>query len=144
MKRTDSNVATESPSEEFKPAEKRNGRSHPRPDSASTNLSVILAALQTMRDGDFSVRLPGAWVGVEGKLADTFNDIVASNQQMDHELRRVGQVVGKEGRTRERTKFHVSKGAWGGMEISINTLVEDLLRPTAEVTRAIAAVAQGN
>src|SRR6202007_177537 len=30
------------------------------------------------------------------------------------------------------------------METSVNTLVEDLLRPTAEVTRAIGAVAQGN
>jgi HAMP domain-containing protein/CheY-like chemotaxis protein/signal transduction histidine kinase len=144
MKRTDSNVATESAGEDIKPAAKSNGRSHSRAESASPNLSVILMALQTMRDGDFSVRLPGAWVGVEGKIADTFNDIVASNQQMAHELRRVGQVVGKEGRTRERTKFHESKGAWGEMEVSINTLVEDLLRPTAEVTRAIAAVAQGN
>ena len=32
----------------------------------------------------------------------------------------------------------------GDIEVSVNTLVEDLLRPTAEVTRAIAAVAQGN
>ncbi len=144
MKRTESNLATENPTEDFKPAVKGNGRSQTRNGSASSNLSVILMALQTMRDGDFSVRLPGAWVGVEGKIADTFNDIVASNQQMAHELRRVGQVVGKEGRTRERTKFHESKGAWGEMEVSINTLVEDLLRPTAEVTRAIAAVAQGN
>jgi HAMP domain-containing protein/CheY-like chemotaxis protein/signal transduction histidine kinase len=144
MKRTESNVATEAQSEEVKPSAKSNGRNHARGESTAPNLSVILMALQTMRDGDFSVRLPGAWVGVEGKIADTFNDIVASNQQMAHELRRVGQVVGKEGRTRERTKFHVSKGAWGEMEVSINTLVEDLLRPTAEVTRAIAAVAQGN
>ena len=30
------------------------------------------------------------------------------------------------------------------MEVSVNNLVEDLLRPTAEVTGAIAAVAQGN
>jgi len=30
------------------------------------------------------------------------------------------------------------------MEVSINTLVDDLLQPTTEVTRAIAAVAQGN
>src|SRR5881398_1079416 len=30
------------------------------------------------------------------------------------------------------------------MEVSVNTLVEDLLRPTTEVTRAIGAVAQGN
>jgi hypothetical protein len=144
MKRSDTNVVTENPAEEFKPVVKTNGRGNGRNGSGSSNLSVILAALQTMRDGDFSVRLPGSWVGVEGKLADTFNDIVAANQQIAHELRRVGQVVGKEGRTRERTQFHVSKGAWGEMEVSINTLVEDLLRPTAEVTRAIAAVAQGN
>jgi HAMP domain-containing protein/CheY-like chemotaxis protein/signal transduction histidine kinase len=111
---------------------------------ASADLSVILGALQTMRNGDFSVRLPGSWTGLAGKIADTFNSIVAANQQMAHELKRVGQVVGKEGRTRERTRFHESRGAWGDMEVSVNTLVEDLLRPTAEVTRAIAAVAQGN
>src|ERR1700730_5949432 len=144
MKRTDSNLATEGINEEFKPAVKENGRSQARSQSGSANLNAILMALQTIRDGDFSVRLPGAWVGVEGKLADTFNDIVASNQQMAQELRRVGRGVGKGGRKRERAKFHESKGAWGEMEVSINTLVEDLLRPTAEVTRAIAAVAQGN
>jgi HAMP domain-containing protein/CheY-like chemotaxis protein/signal transduction histidine kinase len=108
------------------------------------DLSVILAGLQTMRNGDFSGRLPGSWTGLAGKIADTFNSIVAANQQMAQELKRVGQVVGKEGRTRERTRFHESRGAWGDMEVSVNTLVEDLLRPTAEVTRAIAAVAQGN
>jgi HAMP domain-containing protein/signal transduction histidine kinase/DNA-binding response OmpR family regulator len=108
------------------------------------DLSSVLAALQTMRNGDFSVRLPGSWTGLAGKIADTFNDIVAANQQMAEELNRVGQVVGKEGRTRERLKFHQARGAWGQMETSVNTLVEDLLRPTTEVTRAIAAVAQGN
>jgi HAMP domain-containing protein/CheY-like chemotaxis protein/signal transduction histidine kinase len=111
---------------------------------ASADLGVILASLQTMRDGDFSVRLPGSWTGLAGKIADTFNSIVSANQQMEEELKRVGQVVGKEGRTRERTRFHESRGAWGEMEVSINTLVEDLLRPTEGVTRAIAAVAQGN
>ncbi|MEO7001300.1 MAG: HAMP domain-containing protein [Ktedonobacterales bacterium] len=97
-----------------------------------------------MRDGDFSVRLPGDWIGLEGKIADTFNEIVASNQQMAQELRRVGHVVGKEGKTRERAKFAHSRGAWGEMELSVNTLADDLLRPTTEVTRAIAAVAQGD
>src|SRR5579862_6450646 len=113
-------------------------------DSQSLDLSVILGALHTMRDGNFSVRLPGAWTGLPGKIADAFNEIAAANQQMTEELRRVGQVVGKEGKTRERTRFHQSRGAWGEMETSVNTLVEDLLRPTAEVTRAIGAVAQGN
>jgi HAMP domain-containing protein/CheY-like chemotaxis protein/signal transduction histidine kinase len=108
------------------------------------DLALILASLQTMRDGDFSVRLPVAWTGLKGKIADTFNDIIAANERMALELKRVGQAVGKEGRTRERTRFQQSRGSWGEMEVSVNTLVEDLLRPTTEMTRAIAAVAQGN
>jgi HAMP domain-containing protein/CheY-like chemotaxis protein len=114
------------------------------PEPAPVDLAVILAGLQTMRNGDFSVRLPGSWTGLGGKIADTFNEIVAANQQMAQELRRVGQNVGKEGKTRERIRFHQPRGAWGDMETSVNTLIEDLLRPTTEVTRAIGAVAQGN
>src|SRR6202171_2160232 len=107
------------------------------------HLAGLLAGLQTMRDGNFSVRLPGSWTGMAGKLADTFNEIVTANQQIANDLKRVGKVVGKEGRTRERARFHQSRGAWGDMELSVNTLVDDLLRPTTEVTRAIAGVAQG-
>src|SRR5579885_3665454 len=69
-------------------------------ETGQPDLAVVLGALQTMRDGDFSVRLPGSWTGLAGKVADTFNEIVAANQQMAQELQRVGQVVGKEGRTR--------------------------------------------
>ncbi len=110
----------------------------------AADLVAILESLQTLRDGDFSVRLPGSWVGLPGKIADTFNDIAAANQQMGQELKRLGRVVGKQGETRERARFYQSRGAWGEMEVSVNTLVDDLLRPTSEVTRAIAAVAQGN
>src|SRR5215469_10906865 len=112
--------------------------------SPAADLSAILAGLQRMQEGDFSVRLPGSWTGLPGKIADTCNNIVAANQQMARELNRGGQAVRKEGRTRERIRFHQMKGAWGEMEGSVNTRVEDLLRPTTEVTRAIAAVAQGN
>jgi len=135
-------VANGAPGEDQK--SNRNGSSVLVAQPGSIDLSVILASLQTMKDGDFSVRLPGSWTGLAGKIADTFNFIVSANQQMAEELKRVGQVVGKEGRTRERTRFHESRGAWGEMEVSINTLVEDLLRPTEGVTHAIAAVAQGN
>src|SRR5207248_2597811 len=113
-------------------------------DTEAPDLAAILECLQTLRDGDFSVRLPGSWVGLPGKIADTFNDIAAANQQMGQELKRLGRVVGKQGETRERARFYESRGAWGAMEVSFNTLVDDLLRPTSDVTRAIAAVAQGN
>src|SRR5580698_4633489 len=150
MKRNNRHAVTTVPGEpparenDVRENEKSNGNSVLVAEPQSADLSVILASLQTMRDGDFSVRLPGSWTGLEGKIADTFNSIVAANQQMAQELKRVGQVVGKEGRTRERLRFHEARGAWGDIEVSVNTLVEDLLRPTAEVTRAIAAVAQGN
>ena len=108
------------------------------------HLAIILQCLQTMKNGDFSVRLPVSWTGLPGKIADNFNEIVIANEQMAFELKRVGQAVGKEGRTRERIRVEQRRGAWDDMEVSVNTLVEDLLRPTAEVTRAIAAVAQGN
>jgi hypothetical protein len=66
-----------------------------------------------VKAGDFSVQLPTTWTGHGRKIADAFNDIVAANQTMAKELKRVGQVVGKEGRTRERTKFEQAKGSWG-------------------------------
>ena len=38
----------------------------------------------------------------------------------------------------------LSGGAWGGMETSVNQLIDDLLWPTTAVTHAITAVAQGD
>ncbi|WP_442895048.1 HAMP domain-containing protein [Bradyrhizobium sp. AZCC 1578] len=104
----------------------------------------LLHALQAMRAGDFSVRMTGDHLGIEGKIADTFNEIVASNQRMAQQLEHVGQVVGREGKTRQRVKFDLSSGSWADMEGSVNTLIDDLLWPTREVTRAVAAVAQGD
>ena len=116
----------------------------PVPAIPQLQVSELLRALQAVRDGDFSVRLPGDWTGIEGKIADTFNEIVASNARMASELERVGTVVGKQGKTRQRVKFGRSSGAWGEMEASVNTLIDDLLWPTTEVTRALAAVAKGD
>jgi len=107
-------------------------------------LAELLHALQAMRVGDFSVRMAGDRIGIMGKIADTFNEIVGTNQRMAKQLERVGQVVGREGRTRQRVRVGLSDGAWGEMESSVNSLIDDLLWPTTEVTRAIAAVAQGD
>src|SRR5690242_3666109 len=107
-------------------------------------LNELLHALQAMRVGDFSARMAGDRVGLIGKIADAFNDIVATNQRMAQQLERVGQVVGREGRTRQRVRLGLSDGAWGEMESSVNSLIDDLLWPTTEVTRAVAAVAQGD
>jgi HAMP domain-containing protein/CheY-like chemotaxis protein len=144
MKRSESSTKTLNPASPRVTPSDGNGHLNLHSESANVDLGMVLASLQTMRDGDFSVRLPGNWTGIAGKIADTFNAIVTANQQMAKELKRVGNVVGKEGKTRERMRFDLPKAAWGEMETSVNTLVDDLLRPTTEVTRAIAAVAKGN
>src|ERR1700693_728279 len=68
-------------------------------------LAELLNALQSMRVGDFTVRMAGDRVGIMGKIADTFNEIVATNERMAGQLDRVGQVVGREGKTRQRVRF---------------------------------------
>src|ERR1700756_3341804 len=103
MKREPRNTTTASLEMDAQPSSKRNGDSGAF--QGGMDLAVILASLQTMRDGDFSVRLPGTWTGLPGKIADTFNEIVAANQKMAQELKRIGKAVGKEGRTRERKSF---------------------------------------
>jgi hypothetical protein len=108
------------------------------------NMRKLLRALQAVRDGDFSVRMPSDQTGLPGKVADTFNEIVSANQRMARELERAGQVVGKDGKTRHRVSMERRSGAWGAMEGSVNTLIDDLLWPTTEVTRTVAAVVKGD
>ena len=107
-------------------------------------LRELLHALQAVRVGDFSVRMAGDGVGLNGKISDAFNEIVAANQRMAQELERVGQAVGREGKIRHRVTLGLPRGAWGEMERSINTLIDDLLWPTTEMTRTIRAVARGD
>ena len=104
----------------------------------------LLAALQAIRAGDFSIRMSNEHIGMQGKIVDVFNEIAATNQRMSQQLERVGQNVGRDGRTRQRVKLGVSNGAWGAMEESVNSLIDDLLWPTTEVTRVVAAVAKGD
>src|ERR1700694_4131682 len=126
------------------PSARRRTKGKPYTNGRPDPSQELLHALQAMRSGDFSVRMTGDHLGIEGKIADTFNEIVAANERMAQQLERVGQVVGKEGRTRQRVRVGLSDGAWGEMEASVNSLIDDLLWPTTEVTRAIAAVAQGD
>ncbi|HET9863398.1 MAG TPA: hypothetical protein VFP37_08130, partial [Steroidobacteraceae bacterium] len=120
---------------------KPNGAGNGHAATPEFDLKKLLRALQAMRDGDFSVRLATDQTGLAGKIADTFNELVSCNQRLCQELERAGQMVGKEGKTRVRVTSERRAGAWGAMESSVNTLIDDLLWPTAEVTRAITAVA---
>jgi HAMP domain-containing protein/signal transduction histidine kinase/DNA-binding response OmpR family regulator len=105
---------------------------------------ALLNALTELKSGDFSVRLPLDWVGVAGKTADTFNEVVALNQRMASELVRLHESVGREGRINQRSSLGEVGGTWAESTKLINDLIADLVQPTSEMARVIGAVAQGD
>ena len=110
----------------------------------AAQLQPLLAALQAVEAGDFSVRLPEARNGVLAQIAQAFNQVVSRNEGMAQEIVRVGSSVGREGRMTERATLAGASGQWKVKLDSINQLIEDLARPTTEVARVITAVAEGD
>jgi signal transduction histidine kinase/HAMP domain-containing protein/CheY-like chemotaxis protein len=105
---------------------------------------ATLTALNALKRGDASARLPLEWTGLAGKVAETFNDVVDLNARMAEELERLSRVVGKEGKLKQRATLGDVKGFWHDAMESINSLIDDLVHPTSEVARVIGAVAQGD
>src|SRR6266850_5927089 len=104
----------------------------------------LLSALMAFKRGDFSARLPDDWTGVAGKIADTFNHVIGTNQRMTRELERIGRVVGKEGRITQRASLGDVSNSWADAMGSVNGLISDLVHPTSEMARVIGAVAKGD
>ncbi|HWH48640.1 MAG TPA: HAMP domain-containing protein, partial [Burkholderiales bacterium] len=104
----------------------------------------ILRALRAFKRGDFSVRMPPGLTGIDGEIAEAFNDIVQMNEAMAGEFARIRDQVGKEGKINQRARMPAASGSWVDFVDSVNTLVSDLVRPTSEVARVMDAVARGD
>ncbi|HEU5002707.1 MAG TPA: HAMP domain-containing protein, partial [Actinomycetota bacterium] len=104
----------------------------------------LLAALRDARAGNQSVHLNGNRTGIEGEIVAALNDLVAHNAGLTRELQRVAKVVGRDGRMTERVRTSASGEGWGTAVDAVNSLIDDLVRPTTEVARVISAVAEGD
>ena len=72
----------------------------------------LLQVLTAVKRGDFSARLPDDWIGIDGKIADTVNDIIELMADSTAEIERVSRAVGKEGKLSQRAAVPTAKGAW--------------------------------
>jgi HAMP domain-containing protein/CheY-like chemotaxis protein/signal transduction histidine kinase len=108
------------------------------------DVKLLLATLMALKKGDFSVRMPSDWTGVSGKIADTLNDIIETKQKMVETVTEVSRVVGREGHLTQRADVPGVVGGWSTIISSVNTLIDDLVRPTTEMARVIGAVAKGD
>src|SRR5262249_47262655 len=87
----------------------------------------LLAMLLRFKSGDFTARMPATITGIEGKIADTFNDILAMSERRSSEIARVCRVVGKEGILKERMRVPGAVAGWADEIDSLNTLIGDLV-----------------
>ncbi|HEY8725655.1 MAG TPA: HAMP domain-containing protein [Gaiellaceae bacterium] len=108
------------------------------------DLQELLEALRSARDGETGVRLAAQKSGVMGDVAKAFNGLVERREGLTNELSRVSRVIGREGRMTERAQLKNVKGTWAESISSVNSMIDDLVRPTIEVSRVLDAVAEGD
>ncbi|WP_425281222.1 HAMP domain-containing protein [Salinispora arenicola] len=106
-------------------------------------LIELTEALRRVRRGDLKVRLPRR-PGRAGEVADAFNDVVSLQERQHHDLRRISRIVGQDGRLNERLDGEGLDGSWAEGQRAVNSLIDDLGRPTIEIARVIVAVAEGD
>ncbi|MFF8862847.1 HAMP domain-containing protein [Streptomyces sp. NPDC015139] len=107
-------------------------------------LNRLLAALVSMRDGNFRKRLTVSGDGVMSEIAAVFNEVADRNLHLTGELSRVRRVVGREGKLTERLETGACEGSWATAIDNSNALVDDLVWPVSEVGRVLTAVADGD
>src|SRR5919204_529274 len=107
------------------------------------DLQELVDALRRARNGETNVRL-SPMSGAMGDVAKVFNQLAERREAITNELKRVSRVIGREGRMTERAALRGAKGSWKDTVDSVNTIVEDLVRPTVEVARVLDAVAEGD
>jgi len=114
------------------------------PSVDARELRRLLAALRSVRDGDFTVRLADSGDPLLGEIAVTLNDIAARQERFTTEVARVAVTVGREGQYTDRVSLGEVSGGWATTVNAINSLITDMMQPTTEVARVLTAVARGD
>ncbi|MFF4486113.1 HAMP domain-containing protein [Streptomyces sp. NPDC001544] len=107
-------------------------------------LRPLLAAMNALCDGDFTVRMGGVPEGVLAEMAGVFNRIITRNAHLAAELERVRREVVRQGRLDERVTASPGPGGWTTSVEAANTLLEALAVPIMNATRVLDAVADGD
>src|SRR5207244_4936852 len=119
------------------------GKGHGQQPADHVDQGKLLEVLTALRHGNFAPRLPLKWTGVGGKVADTVNEIMESNQRLTRELERLARLVGKEGKISHRVLVGEFSGLWASSIESVKELVGVLVQPSSDIARVHGASAMG-
>ena len=108
--------------------------------SKEAELQQLVNVLKIAISGDLTVRLPEN--DELGETALLFNKWVSLNEKFAHEIVEISKKVGEEGKLNER--LIETNDLWGTSINSINSLIDNLAKPTTEAQRVIGAIASGD
>jgi HAMP domain-containing protein/signal transduction histidine kinase/ActR/RegA family two-component response regulator len=97
-----------------------------------------------LRDGNFRRRLPVTGNELSCRLSEVFNEIAERNQSFTGQLIRLHEITSLDGQTSERISLNGERGGWALAISSVNDMIDDLQRPVTELSRVLAAVADGD
>jgi signal transduction histidine kinase/HAMP domain-containing protein len=112
-------------------------------DDSERFLQDLLVALTSAKAGE-ATRMDSRRRGLHGEVARAYNELLDQNTRFSRELVRVSRVVGREGRMTVRVQPGNLSGTWVTAVDAVNSLIDDLARPTGEVARVMSAAAQGD
>jgi DNA-binding response OmpR family regulator/HAMP domain-containing protein len=104
----------------------------------------LLAALRQFKRGNFEVKLREDMTGIDGQIAETFNELVAMVKTIRDEAQDVSTAVGKEGQAQKRMRRFDTTGGWNDYIAAVNEVIEDLSGHANEIARVVTAVARGD
>jgi signal transduction histidine kinase/HAMP domain-containing protein/ActR/RegA family two-component response regulator len=111
---------------------------------SSSELQELLEALRAAKRGERGIRIDARRAGIAGELGKAFNELAHTRERTTDEMVRLATEIGRAGRLTERLSLRNAEGTWLDQLESVNSMIEDLVRPTREVARVIEAVADGD
>ena len=108
--------------------------------SKEAELQQLVNVLKIAISGDLTVRLPEN--DELGEIALLFNKWVSLNEKFANGIVEVSKKVGEEGKLNER--LIETNDLWVNSINSINSLIDNLAKPTTEAQRVIGAIASGD
>src|SRR5215208_3277813 len=111
---------------------------------AAADLQALLDALRGGVRGERGLRLDTRKKGIVGDLHKAFNELTQTREKTTDEIVRLANTIGREGKLTERAAIKGAEGSWRASLDAVNSMIDDLSRPTLEVARVIDAVAEGD
>ena len=112
--------------------------------SIDANWQLLLNALQSVNNGDLTVRLSFDDGNGLSEVADAFNQLVISNESFANSIAEISTSVGEDGKLSQRLSNSSVSGLWVNSVDAINSLIDNLTQPMMEAERVLSAIARGD